>query len=342
MSDVDAIADSMAKLFGEPEREKDQVWLDLGYAPLNKIISGDFNRSFVAGRMYEIAGPSASGKTLLATMAMIAAQRAGGYAIFVDWERAFSKTFAEMLGLDLNPGRFMYLSRDTWEAGNSDAMKAAAHLRKNKLIDANAPIVTAFDSIAAAVPKSVLYDSKTGKLKEIDEYSMNDTTALARVTSTTLKAINQLVAEFNVAAIYLNQIRTKPGVVYGDPTTTPGGSAMEFYATTRIFTGRKKIMETSAGEKEFKGSLIGMETKKNKLSRPFQSVELRLMYDDDGRAHFDFTTGLIEELIAAGKIDEKAGRVTWDGKSMWKSQLAKFIDENSLQPELVKRLVEAA
>lgn len=339
MTDVSAIADSMSKLFGEPEPEKDTVWIDMGYAPLNKILSGTYDRGITAGRMYEIAGPSASGKTLLATMAMIAAQRAGGYAIFVDWERAFSKPFAVMLGLDPHPGRFMYLSRDTWESGNSDAMKAAAHLRKNKLIGENAPIVIVFDSIAAAVPKSVLYDSKTGKLKEIDEYSMNDTTALARVTSTTLKAINQLVAELGVAAIYLNQIRTKPGVVYGDPTTTPGGSAMEFYATTRVFTGRKKIMETSGGEKEFKGALIGLETKKNKLARPFQSVEIRLMYDDDGRAHFDFTTGYIEELIAAGKIEEKSGRVTWDGKSMWKSQLAKHIDENGLQPELVKMLV---
>jgi RecA/RadA recombinase len=192
------------------------------------------------------------------------------------------------------------------------------------------------DSIAAAIPKSMLFDAKTGKRKEIDEFTMNDTTALARVTSTTLKAVNQLVGETDVTAIYLNQIRTKPGVVYGDPTTTPGGSAMEFYATTRIFTGRKKIMEGTGADKEFKGNLIGMETKKNKVTRPFQSVDLRLMYDEDGRAIFDFTTGYIEELIAAKKLEEKAGRVTWDGKTYWKAQLAKKINDEGLVPELMK------
>jgi protein RecA len=325
-----AIADAMAKLFGE-EPEEQITWLDLGYAPLNKLISGHPERGLAGGRMYEIAGPSASGKTLLATMAMIAAQRAGGYAIFVDWERAFNKEFAAQLGLDTSRGRFLMIKAETWESGNTQAMQAAQHLRASKLIPESAPIVAVFDSIAAAVPNSVLYDSKTNKLKDIDSYSMNDTTALARVTSTTLKAINQLVAKLGVTAIYLNQIRTKPGVVYGDPTTTPGGGAMEFYATTRIFTGRKKLMEGTGSDKELVGVQIGMETKKNKLTRPFQSTDLRLMYEDSGMAVFDFATGYVEELVAAGKLEEKAGRVTWEGKTYWKVQLSKKLtDEGQL------------
>lgn len=334
--DVDKLAAGLMAAVGEnsPETEPN-LWLDMGYMPLNKIVSGDPTRGLPGGRIIEIAGPSASGKTLLATMAMIAAQRAGGIAIFIDWEVAFNATFAKLLGLNTDFPHFIYKRAETWEEGNTLAMKTAEALRSKKLIPENAPIVAVFDSTAAAVPRSMMYDAK-GNRREIDEYTMNDTTALARVTSTTLKSINQLVGAFNVTAIYLNQIRTKPGVVYGDPRTTPGGGAMEFYASTRLFTGRKKIMATVDGEKEFQGALIGMETVKNKLSRPFQNVELRLMYDSEGRAIFDFTTGYIEELIAMGKLEEKAGRVTWEGKTYFKSVLAKKIDDEKLQSELIK------
>jgi len=320
---------------GENDAETEPtMWIDTGYLPLNKIISGDPAKGLPGGRMIEIAGPSASGKTLLATMAMIAAQKAGGIAIFIDWEVAFNKTFAEQLGLNTAFPYFIYKRAETWEEGNMMAMKTAEALRSKKLIPDDAPIMAVFDSIAAAVPKSMMYDSK-GARREIDEYTMNDTTALARVTSTTLKSINQYVGRFNMTAIYLNQIRTKPGVVYGDPRTTPGGGAMEFYASCRLFTGRKKIFDGTGSDKEFTGSLIGMETVKNKLTRPFQNVDLRLMYDDAGRAVFDFTTGYIEELVAAKKLEEKAGRITWDGKTYFKTVLSKKLTDEGKLPELV-------
>lgn len=330
---LEALGKALAAAIGENDVEtQPRHWLDMGYPPLNKILSGQYNRGLPSGRIIEIYGPSAAGKTLLATQAMIAAQKAGGFAIFVDWERAFNAQFASEMGLDVNFPKFIYKRSATWEEGNTTAMKAAEQIRKSY---PEVPIVVVFDSVAAAVPKSMAE-------KEIDEYTMNDTTALARVTSTTLKAVNQYVGEFDVTAIYLNQIRTKPGVVYGDPTTTPGGSSMEFYATTRLALGAKKIMETSGGEKEFKGRLIGIETKKNKVSRPFQETSLRLIYDEEGRAHFDYTLGMLEHVIEIGKLDEKAGRVTWtDGKSYFKSVLAKKIDDEGLYPELLALLPAA-
>lgn len=335
-TDIDKLSKGLLDAIGEnsPETEPN-LWIDTGYLPLNKIISGDPTKGLPGGRIVEIAGPSASGKTLLATMAMIAAQRAGGIAIFIDWEVAFNATFAKQLGLNTDFPYFVYKRAETWEEGNTVALKTAEALRGKGLIAETAPIVAVFDSIAAAVPKSMMYDAK-GNRREIDEYTMNDTTALARVTSTTLKSVNQRVGQFNMTAIYLNQIRTKPGVVYGDPITTPGGGAMEFYASTRLFTGRKKITEGTGADKEFKGALICMETKKNKLTRPFQDISLRLMYDDEGRAVFDFTTGYIEQLIGMGKLDEKAGRITWEGKTYFKSVLAKKIDDEGRQAELVK------
>ena len=320
--------------------EGTKVWLDLGYGPLNDLISGNPMQAFESGRLYEIAGPSASGKTLLATAAMIAAQRMGGIAIFIDWEMAFNPVFAAQLGLITSEPYLYHIKAETWEAGNTIAFKIAEQFRKQKIIPETAPIVVVFDSIAAAVPKSMLYDSK-GARRGIDELTMNDTTALARVTSTTLKSVAQYATQQNVCALYLNQIRTKPGVVYGDPTVTPGGSAMEFYASTRIFTGSKKIMEAAAGGKEFKGRLIGLETKKNKLNRPFQSIELRLMYDDNGMAYFDYTTGYIEELIAGKVLEEKSGRVTWEGKTYFKGQLAKKINEEGKLGTLVSMYLQS-
>lgn len=333
--DPDKLAASLIKDLGEnSEGTEPTSWLDMGYLPLNKMLSGDPTKGLAGGRMYEIAGPSASGKTLLATQAMIAAQRAGGFAIFVDWEQTFNQEFATRLGMNCKAPFFTYRRVETWEQGNTEAMKAARILREGGVPN-EVPIVVVLDSIAAAVPKSQLYDSK-GNRREIDEYSMNDTTALARVTSTTLKVINQLVGKLNVTCIYLNQIRTKPGVVYGDPTTTPGGGSMEFYATSRLFTGRKKEMAVEDGEKVMKAAVIGVESKKNKLNRPFLNTELRLAYRDDGMAYFDFTTGYIDELCAMGKLEEKAGRVQFEGKTYWKAQLAKKIDEEGRQAELVK------
>lgn len=333
--DADKLAKALLDSVGENSSGTEPTsWLDMGYLPLNEMISGDPTRGLPGGRMIEIAGPSASGKTLLATQAMIAAQRAGGVAIFIDWEQTFNSEFATILGLNCNAPYFTYKRAATWEEGNTVAMKAAAAMRKAGL-EEDKPIVVVFDSIAAAVPKSMMFDAK-GNRREIDEYTMNDTTALARVTSTTLKSINQLVGQLNVTAIYLNQIRTKPGVVYGDPTTTPGGGAMEFYATTRLFTGRKKDMKLVDGEKVLEAAIIGVESKKNKLNRPFMSTELRLAYRPDGLAYFDFTSGYIDMLCAKGKLEEKSGRVTWEGKTYFKTVLAKKIDDEGLQAKLVE------
>ena len=110
-------------------------------------------------------------------------------------------------------------------------LQAAEAIRKSKKLDPLAPILCVFDSVAAMIPKSVWE-------KDISDYSMNNTTALARVSSTTIKAVNQKAAEFNLMIVYLNQIRTKPSVVYVDPTTTPGGSSFEFYATISTHVGR--------------------------------------------------------------------------------------------------------
>jgi recombination protein RecA len=339
MSKAEALAKALTAAIGDPDKELEvQGYIDMGYPRLNEILSGKSDGGLPMGRIIEIYGPSSSGKTLMATQALIAAQHAGGVGIFCDHELTFQVPFAKKFGLNDAFPFFTYKRPDTWEQSNTLALKAAEAIRGSKVLPENAPIVCVFDSVAAMIPQSMLQDSK-GKERGIDEFNMNDTTALARVTSTTLKVINKMSGDLNATFIYLNQIRTKPGVVYGDPTTTPGGSAMEFYASIRLALGKKFIKEEQNGEKVTTGQLIGVTTKKNKITRPHQEVDLRMMFDADGMARWDFTTMAIDDLIAAGKLKSpRAGFVEWEGTQIGKKALAAKIDAAGKQADLLKLL----
>lgn len=331
MSTLEDFAKELEKAIGEnDDRQAVFEFIDTGFPPLNRIISGEFENGLPQGRLMEMYGPSSSGKTAIATKWMIMAQEQGGVAGFMDHERSFDVDLAKSMGLRDDFPFWIYKRPKTWEESNMIMAKAAQLIRSKKVIDPNAPIFFVFDSIAAAVPKSTAD-------KEIDEYNMNDTTALARVTSTTLKSIAQYAEEYNFTVLYLNQIRTKPGVVYGDPTTTPGGQAMEFYASLRIALSRKKIMEERNGEKIFVGQEITMKTVKNKLTRPFQEVSFRMMFDDNGTARFDVTGSTVDWLIQKGKLASSGPRVTWiDGKQYFKKALVAHIEATNQQVELVR------
>lgn len=319
---VEALSKALGAAIGENDEEQAvSHFLDTGFPPLNKRISGKYKGGIPYGRIVEMFGPSSSGKTAIATLLMIAAQKAGGVAMFMDHENSFDVGMAKAMGLNDQFPFWIYKRPETWEKSNTTAMKAAEAIRKSKAIPDSAPIICVFDSVAAMIPQSVFE-------KGIDEYTMNDTTALARVTSTTLKSVNNFTSSLNATMLYLNQIRTKPGVAYGDPTTTPGGGAMEFYATTRLSLGRTKLMETEGGEKKMVGQNISIKTVKNKLTRPFQSITLPLMFHENGMAYFDFIGGMIEELIGLGLIERNGSRVTWEGKSLYKSQVVELLSKD--------------
>lgn len=333
MSASEALAKSLLAAIGPNDEEQEvKTWLDTGYPLLNKIVSGDYDKGIPGGRIIEMFGPPSSGKTLIATQLMIAAQKAGGVAGFCDHEYTYQMPFAKKLGLSDEFPHWIYRRPRTWEESNTLALKAGAAIRKGKTIPDDAPILWVFDSVAAMIPKSMLMD-KDGKDRGIDELNMNDTTALSRVSSSTLKVINQMTAELNMTVLYLNQIRTKIGVVYGDPTTTPGGAAFEFYASVRLGLGKKLIKDKASGE--VTGQLTGITTKKNKVTRPFQEVDLRLTFDNDGMAHFDFTSGMIDFLIEHKKLVMTGAYVEWiDGKKYYKKALAEKIDAEGSQEEL--------
>ena len=222
MGSIEDLCAQLDKALG-PNAVKQSVteFIDTGFPMLNKTISGRYDGGLPFGRLVECYGPSSSGKTSMATQWMVQAQQLGGVAIFVDWERSFDVDLAKGFGLNDERPYWLYAQPKTWEAGNIFAAKACQVIRQSAAISPDAPILVVFDSIASAVPQSMAE-------KEIDEYTMNDTTALARVASTTLKAMAQHASNFNATFLYLNQIRTKPGIAYGDPTCLRGNVKIPF------------------------------------------------------------------------------------------------------------------
>lgn len=213
-----ALNAALDKSIGENEEVQGvKLWINTGDPQLNYCISGKYDGGIPVGRIVEMYGPPSSGKTAEATDLMVRVQKMGGIAIFIDWERSFDVGLAKNMGLNTERPFWIYKTPETWEDGNALAIRAIELIRASGVIPAEAPILVVLDSIASAVPQSVLYDSK-GNKREMTSFNMNDTSALSRVTSTTLKVVAQ-TAEFNNATfLYLNQQRTKIGVMFGDPT----------------------------------------------------------------------------------------------------------------------------
>jgi recombination protein RecA len=343
MNDVDKI---LAEALGANDDQQEvTMWVDTGYAPLNKAVSGDYNKGLPVGRMIEMFGPPSCGKTAIATEAMISAQRAGGVAAFMDHENSFDVGLAQDLGLDPTT-RWVFKRPETFEQALNMTVKLGATLRgydpetgkrvrKTGLIPDNAPIVVVFDSLASMVPQSKMYDNK-GKVKSSEDYSMHDNTALARATSSAFPALAQLAAKYEMCLIFLNQVRTKPGVMYGDPTTTPGGGAPEFYSSVRIGLRREMIKDK---DKNILGQTINANVVKNKVSPPFKRASWNFMFRADGTGYFDVDGSLVELLADSGVLKRDGNGYIWtDGKKYMKPALKEKIEAENLRPELMRLL----
>lgn len=324
------ILKELTDVLGETVSSDFQVrhWLDTGYLPLNRIISGRYDGGMPSGRIVEMFGPPSCGKTAIATCVMASAINAGGFALFLDHERSFDINLARRLGLDDASGRFAHVKPETLEESFMRAVKTAAVIRQKGLIPAEAPIVAVFDSLAAMVPKS-------RSEKELDELTMADSLALAKATSQAFPVVNQYAEKFDMLALVLNQTRENPGVMYGDNTRTPGGKAPGFYASVRIKLRSSAIKDG----KEIKGQTITAECVKNKVSAPFQTCSWNFLYLDDGSGKFDVVGGVVEEAIQRGVLEQRGPRVVIDGKAIFKSQAGDYIAENGLYGEIVSKLI---
>lgn len=343
MASAADIAKSLLGAIGANDEQSTVTqFLDTGYPPLNYALSSRWDGGPAVGRVVEVAGPASSGKTALATKCMASAQKMGGIAAFMDHERSFQSPLAVNLGLDTSPGRFIFKKPRTFEESLTLTVTAAQHIRSKGLIPPIAPLAFVYDSLASMVPQSALFDAKTGADKPMDARTMHDNTALARATSAAFPAFNQYCEELNICAIFLNQIRMKIGVLYGDPRTTPGGEAPKFYASQRVMLGAKKIQRGKGDEAEVLGMEISAGVNKNKVARPFLKASWRFMFRPDGSGHFDMERSMIEFLEGEKILKTVSpGYVEWNGKRMHKEALARDIEKNKAFGELIALLPKA-
>lgn len=324
---ISALAKALQGVIGKnAERVGIKNWMTTGIPELDAALSGKFEDGGIpGGRIIEIFGPASSGKTFLATMVMKAAQDMGGIAGFSDHERSFEPKLAESLGLNINEddGQFVYKKPETFEESILLAMHFCEQVRKQKLIPETAPLVWVFDSVASMVPYDKLYDDK-GK-RRTDRINMKDKLALATATSQNYPQLAQFAEDYNMTVLLLNQVRMKPGVMYGDPTTTPGGQAAEFYASIRISLGRKMITNGEAGDKkETLGQEITANVIKNKVTRPFQKAKWRVMYNMSGfGAKVDVVSSTLDFLVRKQLIPRDGNYLLWEGKKVYQVALEK-------------------
>jgi len=268
------------------------------------------------GRVVEIYGPESSGKTTLAIHAIAEAQKNGGIAAFIDAEHAFDRFYAEKLGVDLD--NLLISQPDNGE----QALEITDHLIRSGAID-----IIVIDSVAALTPRAEIEgemgDSKMG--------------LQARLMSQALRKLTANISKTRTCCIFINQLREKIGVMFGNPETTTGGNALKFYASVRVDI--RKIGQIKEGE-DATGSRTRVKIVKNKVAPPFRKAEFDIMYGE-GISR----TGEIIDLGVDLNVIKKSGSWFSYGDTrlgQGREAVKQILDDNpELADELKAAIIEA-
>ena len=261
------------------------------------------------GRVVEIFGPEASGKTTLTLTVMREAQKNGGVAAFIDAEHAFDYTYAKKLGLNLDD--LLISQPDTGE----QALEIAETLVRSNAVD-----VVGIDSVAALVPRA-----------EIEgEMGQSHMGLQARLMSQALRKLTAAISKSKTCVIFINQLREKIGVMFGNPETTTGGRALKFYASVRL--DLRRLAQLKIGDTII-GNRVRAKVVKNKVAPPFRKAEFDILYDQGISS-----SSCILEMAVEHNILQKSG--AWfiygqDKVGQGKENARRFLEEN---PKLLKAL----
>jgi recombination protein RecA len=269
------------------------------------------------GKIIEIFGPESSGKTTLALHVIAEAQKRGGIAVFIDAEHALDPKYAQKIGVDVDN---LYISQPDY---GEQALEIAESLLRSGAVD-----VIVIDSVAALVPK----DELEGEIGEAHVGKQ------ARLMAQALRKLKSLAHNANAAVIFINQLREKIGVMFGNPETTPGGRALKFFADMRLDV--RRIGDAKEGDNKV-GSRVRVKVVKNKLAPPFREAEFDMIYGEGICKLCD----LIDTASELGVIKKSGAWYSYGETRLGqgRDQAKKFLQENpELAQEIEKKVREVA